>query len=101
MTTRRFIPFIAALLLALGGCAGAGDKTGAYVDDSVITSKVKEKFVEDKQVSALNISVTTNQGVVELSGKAKTADESSKAASLARNVSGVRAVRNHITVGGG
>jgi hyperosmotically inducible protein len=102
--SRRFIgPLLAAFLFVLGGCAGNGanETTGQYVDDSVITSKVKSAFVEDSQVSALNISVTTNKGVVELSGNAKTSAEANKAAQLARNVNGVKAVRNHIAVSGG
>jgi hyperosmotically inducible protein len=106
MTSKRssfLIAPLAAALLALGGCAsnGASESTGEYVDDSVITSKVKSAFVSDSQVSALNISVTTNKGVVELTGNAKTPSESSKAAQLARDVKGVKAVRNHIAVKGG
>jgi osmotically-inducible protein OsmY len=101
--SKLLLPLATALLFALGGCAGNGAKetTGEYVDDSVITSKVKTAFVEDKQVSALNISVTTNKGVVELTGNAKSSAEASKAAQLARDVKGVRAVRNHIAVSGG
>jgi hyperosmotically inducible protein len=68
------------------------------VDDTWITTKVKAKFVEDKQVSAANIHVKTLNGVVELTGTAKSMDESSKAASLARGVEGVKSVRNNIKV---
>jgi hyperosmotically inducible protein len=88
----------AAIMFALGGCAGAGTKTGNAVDDTVITGKVKSAFVGDKQVSAMNIGVETNQGVVTLTGTAKDRSESSKAAELARNVQGVRRVQNNITV---
>ncbi len=68
------------------------------VDDTWITTKVKAKMVEDKQVSATNIHVKTVNGVVELTGTAKSMDESSQAASLARSVEGVKSVRNNIKV---
>jgi osmotically-inducible protein OsmY len=88
----------AAIMFALGGCAGAGTKTGNAVDDTVITTKVKSAFVGDQQVSAMNIGVETNHGVVTLTGKAKDRSEAAKAAELARNVQGVRSVQNNITV---
>jgi len=68
------------------------------VDDTWITTKVKAKFVEDKQVSAANIHVKTLNGVVELTGTAKSRDEASKAASLARGVERVKSVTNNIKV---
>jgi osmotically-inducible protein OsmY len=90
----------AAVLLALGGCAGSAqtESTGEFIDDSVITTKVKSAFVEDRTVSALNIGVETHKGVVQLSGVASDAQESWKAGDLARNVKGVKAVRNDIIV---
>ena len=90
----------AAVLLGLGGCAGSAQKesTGEFVDDTVITAKVKSAFVEDKEVSARQISVETFKGVVQLSGFVNDTHESWKAAQLARNVKGVKAVRNDIAV---
>ena len=82
------------LILGLTGCAG----TGAYVDDSWITTKVKSKMVVSNDVSSRHISVTTTKGVVTLTGTAATAQESNKAAEIARGVSGVKAVENHIRV---
>jgi hyperosmotically inducible protein len=64
----------------------------------VITTKVKSAFVGDNKVSATNISVSTDKGVVTLSGTAKDREEASKAAELARKVAGVRSVDNRITV---
>ena len=91
---------VAAMLFALGGCAGTAkqESTGEFIDDSIITAKVKSAFVEDKEVSARNISVETFKGVVQLSGFVSDTHESSKAAQLARNVKGVKAVRNDLTV---
>jgi len=68
------------------------------VDDTWITTKVKAKFVEDKQVSATDIHVKTVNGVVVLTGTAKSMAESSKAASLASSIKGVKSVTNDIKV---
>lgn len=93
----------AAAVLSLSGCAteggrGAGATAGTVVDDSVITAKIKSAFVADKEVSALNVGVETNKGVVQLSGTVKNADEARRAAELARSVAGVKAVKNDILV---
>jgi hyperosmotically inducible periplasmic protein len=91
---------VPAVLLGLGGCAGTAkqESVGEFVDDSVITAKVKSAFVEDKEVSALKISVETNKGVVQLSGFVSDTHESWKAAQLARSVNGVKSVRNDLAV---
>jgi hyperosmotically inducible periplasmic protein len=68
------------------------------VDDSVITTKIKTEFATDKQVSAMNIKVDTDKGVVTLSGNAKSKDEAEKAASIAKNTKGVVSVKNNIQV---
>ena len=82
------------------GCAvvRGQETTGAYIDDTGITTAVKAKFVEDKTVSATSISVETLNGTVQLSGFAKSAAEKTQAEALARNVKNVRAVRNDIVV---
>jgi hyperosmotically inducible periplasmic protein len=69
---------------------------GQYVDDSTITAKVKAKHAEDKMVSAMRVSVETKQGVVVLSGEAKTEGEIQRAEVLAKQVDGVKAVTNMI-----
>jgi hyperosmotically inducible periplasmic protein len=66
--------------------------------DTWITTKVKARFVESKQVSATNIHVKTVNGVVELTGTAKNMDESSKAEELARAIEHVKSVTNNIKV---
>jgi osmotically-inducible protein OsmY len=82
------------------GCAVTRhqESTGAYVDDTVITTRVKSKFAADKTVSAMAIQVETMKGVVQLSGFAKSPDEKSQAEMLARSVSGVQDVKNDIIV---
>ena len=92
--------FVAALMLGVAGCAstGQGERTGAYVDDSWITTKVKSELVAEDETKARNIKVNTMKGVVTLTGTAETWQESYKAADLARGVKGVTSVQNEIRV---
>jgi hyperosmotically inducible protein len=71
--------------------AGSGS-TGEVIDDSVITTKVKSSYVADSTVSALDISVETNQGVVALTGLVNTEVERQRAVQIARETSGVKQV---------
>ena len=101
MISRHFLPIaLAASLIALSGCAVTrGQETvGAYVDDAAITTSVKTKFVDNKNVDAASITVETLNGTVLLSGFAKNATERSTAETIARNVSGVKSVKNEISV---
>jgi osmotically-inducible protein OsmY len=99
------IPLVAAMtaatLLATTGCTVVRDQqsVGTYIDDSVLTTRVKAKFADDPTVSALALSVETFRGVVQLSGVAKSAEERMLAEKLARSTSGVLNVRNDIRVG--
>jgi len=87
-------------LIATTGCAVVRDqqRVGAYIDDATLTTRVKAKFAEDPTVSALAISVETLNGVVQLSGFAKSQAERSLAEDMARNTSGVKSVKNSIIV---
>jgi len=90
----------AVALLSATGCAVTRDQSsvGQYVDDSAITTAVKAKFVGNKEVDASSISVETLNGTVQLSGFAKSANEKSSAESIARNVNGVKSVKNDILI---
>jgi hyperosmotically inducible periplasmic protein len=87
-------------MLTVPGCAVTrGQKTvGAYVDDSAITTAVKARFVENKEVDATSIRVETLNGTVMLSGFAKNAAEKTTAETLTWKVKGVKAVKNEIAV---
>ena len=75
------------------------EKAKESVGDAVITTKIKAEFAKDKDVSALNIKVDTDDnGVVTLSGNAKSQAEADKAVTLARKVQGVKSVRSDIKV---
>lgn len=71
-------------------------KTGEVITDSAITSEVKTKFLAEPGVSGLNINVTTDNGVVTLSGTVKSKAEAEKAMSIARDSKGVKRVVNHM-----
>lgn len=88
------------VLLSTTGCAVSRgqESVGAYIDDTAITSSVKARLFEDKDVAGSSISVETLKGTVLLSGFAKSAQERSKAETIARSVKGVTAVRNEIAV---
>ena len=82
------------------GCAVTRDQStvGEYVDDTTVTTRVKAKLAENPTVSAMSISVETLKGTVQLSGFAKSAAERNMAGDLARNTSGVKAVKNDIVI---
>jgi hyperosmotically inducible protein len=90
----------ALLLLTASGCAVTrGQETvGAYVDDATITTQIKSRFIENKDVDAASIRVETLNGTVMLSGFAKNALERSTAEAIARKVNGVKSVKNEIAV---
>lgn len=96
-TVYRMIPAL-ALLLAVTACS-SHQTAGEKLDDAVITSKVEAKLAADPEVSAFNVDVDTEDGVVRLSGIVKHEKAREEAADLARGTDGVRSVVNDIQVG--
>jgi len=90
----------AVALLAASGCAVTRNQetVGAYVDDTAITTSVKARFVDNKEVDAAAIHVETLNGTVMLSGFAKSSTERDTAGRIAMAVKGVRVVKNDIAV---
>ena len=90
----------AAALVVTSGCAvtRGQETTGAYVDDASITTSVKAKMVEHKNVDASAIKVETLNGEVMLSGFAKNPTEKNTAENIAMKVKGVKTVKNQIVV---
>jgi osmotically-inducible protein OsmY len=79
--------------MVVTGAAMAGERsTGQVIDDTTITTKVKASFVADPQVSALAITVETNNGVVTLSGVVDNEAERQRAIQLAQGMEGVKRV---------
>lgn len=99
LTTRHFTTFLSAMALAsVLGCASSPTQegTGEYVDDSVITSKVKSAIFGEPSLKSIEISVETFKGVVQLSGFVSSAENESKAVELARSVKGVKSVKDDL-----
>ncbi len=92
---------LAVIVLATAsGCAvQRGQETvGAYVDDAAITTSLKARYVDNKEVDATSIKVETLNGTVMLSGFAKNANERMTAEDIAMKVNGVKSVKNAIIV---
>ena len=74
------------------------ESTGEYVDDSVITTKVKSLIAKDDLLKAFQISVETYKGTVQLSGFVDSREAVEKAGEIARGVKGVKSVKNNVVV---
>jgi osmotically-inducible protein OsmY len=102
MTIRTLFAATAAalVLITASGCAvtRGQETTGAYIDDTAITTAVKARFVDDLKVDAAAISVETLNGTVMLSGFAKNTTEKTSAENLTWKVKGVKSVKNEIAV---
>lgn len=88
--------FLALTLLTAAGCASTAKQEGSgeYVDDSVITSKVKAAILNEPGLSSAEINVETFKGVVQLSGFVKSKADITKAVEVAHGVGGVKSVKN-------
>jgi len=91
-----FLAFVA--LTAMVGCASTPtqESTGEYVDDTIITTKVKAALFNEPSLKSAEINVETFKAVVQLSGFVSSQASVSKAVEVARRVDGVKSVRNDI-----
>jgi hyperosmotically inducible protein len=71
---------------------------GEKIDDASITAQVKMALLFHRSTSALNTKVETNRSVVTLYGKASNAAELNRATNLAKDINGVKGVKNRMTV---
>lgn len=97
ITMKSFPTFIMAAMLALlVGCASTDDQagTGEYIDDTVITTKVKAAVFNDPELKSMEINVETFKGVVQMSGFVNSQADINRAVRLAREVKGVKSVKN-------
>jgi osmotically-inducible protein OsmY len=94
--------FLVILMVSLLGCASTATKegTGEYIDDSVITAKVKAAIFGDETLKSAEINVETFKGVVQLSGFVKSPAEIARATEVARSVKGVTSVKNDMRIKG-
>jgi osmotically-inducible protein OsmY len=88
--------FLAVTLASAVGCASSAkhEGTGQYIDDSVITTKVKAAIFDDATTKATEINVETFKGIVQLSGFVSSKAAENRAVELARGVAGVQSVKN-------
>ncbi|MEN6586303.1 MAG: BON domain-containing protein [Sulfuricella sp.] len=95
---RFYAFFLVALLASFLGCASTPKQegTGEYVDDSVITAKVKAALFEEASLKSFEIEVVTFKGVVQLSGFVNSQADIDKAVGIARKVKGVETVKDDI-----
>jgi osmotically-inducible protein OsmY len=92
--------FAASLVATMAGCASTSTKegTGEFIDDTVITAKVKAAMAADPTVKATEINVETFKGDVQLSGFVADPADAQKAATIARGIKGVSSVKNDVRV---
>jgi osmotically-inducible protein OsmY len=92
--------FVAALALTAVGCASTPqtEGTGEYVDDSVITGKVKAAILNEPSLKVAEINVETFKGVVQLSGFVSSQAAITKAVEVTRGVGGVKSVKNDMRI---
>ena len=100
---KLFSTIIPAILLATTlGCASTSTRegTGEYIDDTVITAKVKAAVLNEPTLKSTEVNVETFKGIVQLSGFVKDPGDVQKAGEVARGVKGVTSVKNDIRVKG-
>lgn len=100
--TNSIFKFLVCLLLVAGftGCAATSKKesTGQYIDNSVITSKVKAAIFDEPSLKSLQINVESFKGEVQLSGFVDSTASINKATEVASGVKGVVSVKNDLIV---
>ena len=95
--TRKLLLIAGTLLIATTlGCASTPrqEGTGEYVDDTVITGKVKTAIFEEPTLKSAEINVETFKGIVQLSGFVSSQALEDRAVAVARGVGGVKSVKN-------
>ncbi len=90
------VVFAVAALTSVVGCASTAtqESTGQYVDDTVITGRVKTAIFNDASLKSAEINVETFKGVVQLSGFVNSTTDIQRAVQLVQGINGVRSVRN-------
>jgi osmotically-inducible protein OsmY len=96
---RISVPLIAALLLSCAGCASSPDKGGSsYFDDAATTAKVKKAIFSESSLKVTDVSVSTENKVVHLTGAVKSRADKAKAAEVASKIEGVKRVKNDLQI---
>ena len=95
---RYFVLLVVIAFFAACAATRTQESTGEYVDDSVITTKVKSLLAADDFLKSFQIGVETFKGVVQLSGFVNTQKAVDKAIEITRSVKGVTSIKNDLVV---
>lgn len=92
--------FLMILIVSFAACASTAKQegTGDYIDDSVITTKIKSQLAADDFLKSFQISVESRKGIAQLSGFVDSQKAVDRAGQIARGVAGVKSVRNDLIV---
>lgn len=92
--------FLIIFMFTVLGCASSSKQEGAgeYIDDAVITTKVKAEIFNDDSLKSSEINVETFKGVVQLSGFVNSRTDINRAVEVTRRVNGVSGVKNDMRV---
>jgi len=92
--------FVAVALVSVVGCASTPKQegTGEYIDDTMITTKVKTAILTEPTLKVAEINVETFKGVVQLSGFVSSQAAATKAVEVTRGVGGVKSVKNDMRI---
>ena len=95
---KKFTAALAFLLLIAGCQAMTGETAGQNIDDGTLTTSVKTSLAGERINTLTRVGVETNNGIVVLTGEVETAQEKSRAGTVASQVKGVRGVTNNLQV---
>ena len=93
-----FLVTVAMIFLVACSSEPKRQSAGEYIDDTVITTRVKAAIIADDDLKASEINVETYKGVVQLSGFVSSSSDKSRAAKVAKEVKGVESVKNDIRI---
>ena len=98
----KYIPMLlmSAVLFAIAACAATDKReaTGEYVDDSVITAKIKAAILNTPTLKVAEINVETFKGIVQLSGFISSRQAANEAVEIARGIGGVKSVKDDMRI---
>jgi hyperosmotically inducible periplasmic protein len=94
------VVLVAATVLLGTACSATRTQRapGEHVDDAALVTSVKSALIANESTKARDIKVEVNRGVVQLNGFVDSQEQKSEAASIARNIDGVKEVRNNLIV---
>lgn len=98
--TMRALFLAGVLVTPIAACSSTPttESTGEYIDDSVISNKVRAQLLGDRDLNVSQIDVTTYRGVVQLSGFVNSPSAKSRAGAVVATTQGVKEVRNNLVV---